>query len=125
MRRVIVVLAAMLGMAGNFSGSAIAADMVLKAPPTPVFTWTGFYVGAHVGGGWARTEWTDPAGPPFDLGSHTATGWLGGFQVGGNYQIGQWVFGVEGQFSWARLDGNHVSIPDPADVLSTRADWIS
>src|SRR5262249_4775515 len=52
--------------------------------PLPFYVWTGLYVGAHVGGGWA------------DLGvGDTASGFIGGGQVGYNYQINQWVFGVE------------------------------
>ena len=30
---------------------AQAADMPLKAPPLPLWTWTGAYIGVHVGGG--------------------------------------------------------------------------
>jgi outer membrane immunogenic protein len=77
-------------------------------------------VGAHAGYGWADKDWTDPAGPPFDAGSHTATGWLGGLQAGANYQFSNWVIGVEGQYSWADLSGSHISLVDPADTLGTK-----
>ena len=34
-------------------GAANAADMPVKyVPPAPMFNWSGFYVGAHVGGTW-------------------------------------------------------------------------
>jgi outer membrane immunogenic protein len=34
-------------------GCAYAADMPVKAPVVaPVYSWTGFYIGANVGGGW-------------------------------------------------------------------------
>ena len=44
-------------------GLANAADMPVKyrpppPPPLPVFSWTGFYIGAHVGGAWGTTEST-------------------------------------------------------------------
>ena len=43
-------------------GLANAADMPVKArplpPPVPVFSWTGFYIGGHVGGAWGTTEAT-------------------------------------------------------------------
>jgi outer membrane immunogenic protein len=41
---------------------ASAADLPVKArplpPPPPVFSWTGFYIGAHAGGAWGTTEST-------------------------------------------------------------------
>src|SRR5262249_40634301 len=45
------------------AGSAMAADMPLKAPvPRVVSDWTGFYIGVHGGYGWARPGISD-----FDL----------------------------------------------------------
>lgn len=80
---------------------ACAADLprpVYKAPavapaPMPPFSWNGIYIGIHGGYGWST----------FDSGgtSDDAKGWLGGFQLGYNYQIDSFVLGVEGDFSFA------------------------
>jgi len=113
MRRGLLVLVGLAG-AAMFGGAALAADMgrpVYKAPPAgalPVsYDWTGFYVGGHVGYGWADKSWTDA----FGLGtSHTADGFLGGGQVGFNYQINQFVLGVEGDVSWANLKGGSTQV---------------
>src|SRR3954462_15633317 len=93
-----------------FSGAALAADMsrpVYKAPPAgalPVaYDWTGFYVGGHLGYGWAKKDWSDSFGL-FDVSSRSS-GFLGGGQAGFNYQIGQFVLGAEGDFSWTGING--------------------
>ena len=39
--------------------AAHSADLAVKAPPPPVFSWTGFYIGANIGGAWANNNWTD------------------------------------------------------------------
>src|SRR5690348_5849839 len=77
-----------------------AADLprpAYKAPqylnPAPAFSWTGFYIGPHIGYGWSRFSG--------DGDSRTGKGWLGGVQGGYNYQIGQFVLGIEGEYSWA------------------------
>ena len=38
--------------------AAHSADLAVKAPPPPVFSWTGFYIGANIGGAWANNNWT-------------------------------------------------------------------
>jgi outer membrane immunogenic protein len=108
---------------------ASAADLparVYKAPPVvvpaPVYNWTGFYVGVHGGGAWTRDKWGDPSSNCFsvtefggyaeiacanDQGSHNAKGALGGVQAGFNLQTGNFVFGIEGQFSFSSLKGDH------------------
>jgi outer membrane immunogenic protein len=83
-------------------GSAAAADFPRKAPSyapiAPVFTWTGFYVGVH--GGWGWSNWD--AGPgAITGGTADGDGWIAGFQAGYNYQMGNIVVGVEGDFSFA------------------------
>jgi outer membrane immunogenic protein len=83
---------------------------VYKSPtPSPMisYNWSGFYVGAHLGGGLANMQWTDPDPTIGDLGSHNATGPLGGIQGGYNWQMGRLVLGVEGQYSFANLKGDH------------------
>lgn len=80
---------------------ASAADLPRKAPVaaplSPVYNWTGFYVGGNIGGSWGRTS-TDYslAGVPLGSTSQDMNGWLGGIQAGYNWQNGTWLFGVEG-----------------------------
>ena len=97
----------MLAAAGlmALSTGVSAADLasVYKAPP-PVpagYSWTGFYIGGHLGGGWAQTEWSGGGGaqPGFVDASYTTGGFLGGAQAGFNYQTGQLVWGIEGDLS--------------------------
>ena len=87
------------------AGAAQAADLPRKAPPPappPQWNWTGWYIGAHVGGGWGTKDWTDhafcfegrcePAEGTFALTNQSVSGFLGGGQIGYNWQT-NWFFG--------------------------------
>src|ERR1700704_2879244 len=82
---------------------AMAADMraapiYTKAPMmAPVYSWTGCYIGGNVGGLWATKEWstTGVANSTQDISSG-----LGGGQIGCNYQVSTWVFGIQGDYDW-------------------------
>src|ERR1700761_2062899 len=70
--------------------AASAADMPTKAPPKQpvyqaVYNWTGFYVGAHVGYGWADPN-IMPVGGGSVINHPMPAGALGGGQIGGNWQ---------------------------------------
>jgi hypothetical protein len=91
---------------------------VLKAPPM-VYDWTGFYIGGHFGFGWDdQTHTRLIANDNFPAGfvvKDTLRGGLGGFQAGANYQVNQFVIGLEGDFSWADLaETDTVFSPCPA-----------
>jgi outer membrane immunogenic protein len=92
--------------------SVIAFSQIASAAPPPTYNWTGVYVGGHVGYGWAEKQWTlVTSSIPLTCAqvmafgyncqnSHSPDGFLGGAQAGYNWQYGQWVIGVEGQWSW-------------------------
>ncbi len=115
MRRFVV---ALLGTTVLGFGAAQAADMPVKAPikaPPPIvmYNWTGCYIGGHAGAGWARTEFTNTANTTAfgDLGpgegfTTTKSGFVGGGQLGCNYQVNQWVFGIEGTFAGSTIKGD-------------------
>jgi outer membrane immunogenic protein len=87
---------------------ALAADLgtrpYTKAPPAyaaPIYNWTGFYIGGHVGGAFGGN---DNFGG-FGLNNNDGR-LLGGLQVGADYQFApNWVVGVEGQYSWLGNNG--------------------
>src|SRR5664280_443987 len=99
---------------------ASAADMPTKAPAykavEPIaYNWTGLYVGGHAGYGWGSNQSTAtsattsfPVGFVFDRAN--MTGGLGGGQLGFNYQVANWVFGIEGDYSWADIKGDESSV---------------
>lgn len=95
--------------------SAQAADLPSRyspAPaynPMPVFTWTGFYVGANVGYGWntGTSRYYDPA---FGYaGSSKTGGFVGGAQAGYNYQFGMFVLGAETDIQYAAVGNKGAS----------------
>lgn len=105
-------------------GSANAADMAVKAPPLPApeYSWTGFYIGAHVGGAWDDDHWMFvPAATTTHNSSSSA---FAGGQVGYNYQILRWVLGLEGDGSWANL-ASGASCPNPFFTCSHSIDWLA
>lgn len=103
-------------------GAANAADMAVKAPSPPpmapppaYFNWTGFYVGANFGGGWANDSITGSSS--FTSGGATTTstfsgnnnysGILGGGQIGANYEFpNNWVIGFEADVDGSNLSGS-------------------
>jgi outer membrane immunogenic protein len=95
-------------------GPATAADLarpVYRTPvavAAPIYTWTGCYLGAHVGAGVHHSDWTDEE---FGIGS--GAGAVAGGQVGCNYQIRQLVVGVEGEFYWSGLEAIHDDLTTP------------
>ena len=97
------------------SMSAQAADMRIpsyKAPIAPVaaFSWTGFYVGAHVGSAWGTKtfDYNDltTAAPFLWNSSAPVNGPLGGGQIGYNWQSNALVVGIEADGSWADITGH-------------------
>ncbi len=95
-----------------FATAASAADLpnrVVKPAPyipmAPAFTWTGFYAGLNAGGIFSNSDHVNTlsnigAVGPFSLGR---SGFIGGGQVGYNYQINQFVVGLETDIQWADL----------------------
>ena len=89
---------------------ALAADLAArpytKAPAyaAPIYNWTGFYVGGHIGGAFGGNN--NFAG----FGGNNDGRFLGGVQVGADYQFApNWVLGVEGQYSWLGDNNNSVA----------------
>jgi opacity protein-like surface antigen/outer membrane protease len=87
------------------AGAAGAADLSSGPPPPvavlPVWTWTGGYVGAHLGALWGDTTFADPFGTSIFGDKVSTPGFLGGFQTGYNWQVPQTrlVLGIEADLS--------------------------
>ena len=69
-----------------------------KAPvyAAPLYNWTGFYIGGHVGGAFSGSSDFNGA-----VLSDSSARVLGGVQAGMDWQFApNWVLGTEGQYSW-------------------------
>ena len=125
MKKLLLAGAALAALIGT---PALAADMaapVYKAPPpvAPVWSWTGFYIGLNGGGVWGKDHLTSsPADPgtaafwapcsvagacPFDYGNgSTGTSGEFGAQAGYNWQISNFLIGVETDVQWTDVKSN-------------------
>lgn len=116
----------------GWANLAFAADLSRPPPPPPPapvyvpppFSWTGFYLGGNLGGAWSGSNVTDSlSGAGFSSGNSNGV-FVGGGQVGFNYQISNIVLGLEGDFDWASNNnslGNGVVIAGPLGLGHTFA----
>src|SRR5260370_6208966 len=93
---------------------ARAADLpartYTKAPAyvAPLYNWTGFYIGGHIGGAFNG----DSNFGGLATGNNNNARFRGGLQVGYDYQFApNWVLGIEGQYSWLANNNNGVIFP--------------
>jgi len=126
MKRLAVGIAAMASMVAT---SAVAADLpakvYTKAPPpvVEVYNWTGFYIGGNVGYSWGRSSddstLTNGAGTVLLANSSAVNldGVIGGGQVGYNWQVQNWVWGLEADIQGADEKGSR-SFTCPTGVCS-------
>jgi outer membrane immunogenic protein len=109
------------GALALIAAPALAADLprrtaaVAPAPvyAAPVFTWTGFYVGAQAGYGWGKDKYSIVSAPAVAPFSTSPTGVLGGVHAGYNWQSGAFVYGLEADLEYANQKDKH-SITAPA-----------
>jgi len=115
-------------MTSATAATAMAADLAPPPPPAPapqirssINDWTGPYLGGVIGGTcmdgtYDRTTSGGASSDP-DL---RGCGFDGGFVGGYNYQIGQMLFGAEGDFTFGGKTGKNISMQDNLYV-----DWKS
>jgi outer membrane immunogenic protein len=127
----------------TIASPACAADLPLKSetPFTARFSWTGCYLGGHVGGGFAHKDITDPvalvqnsfgAGPTPGVTtvSPAPSGVVIGGQIGCDYEFApSWVVGIEGSASGSTMKGSRtvglpLGNPDTA-VVQAKTDFMT
>jgi outer membrane immunogenic protein len=94
---------ALIAVASQASAADLAARPYTKAPAmvaAPIYNWTGFYFGGHVGGAF-------PGSNNNILGGSSDGTFMGGAQVGYDMQFASsWVFGVEANYSFLDARGS-------------------
>src|ERR1051326_3794646 len=103
-------VAAIIGLAGltvaNATGAADMAGRIVNPAPaaTPLWDWTGGYIGIQGGGGWGSARQTDAT--PFRSGDFGLSGGLVGATWGYNWQVRDIVVGFESDAAWSNIRGS-------------------
>ncbi len=133
----------LIAIAALMGTPALAADMVVKAPPSPAQTWTGFYAGLNGGYGWGTNSTAVNAiDPTYAFGQTTGTfptslsptieGGLVGGQLGYNWQTERYLVGLEADLDYSGMNGTANFTSAPAGgfagyttTQSNRLEWLS
>jgi opacity protein-like surface antigen/outer membrane protease len=105
----------------GLAGAANAADLPALPPPVlPAWTWTGGYIGTHIGAMWGTTKFADPPGPSVFGDNVFTPGFLGGFQAGYNWQAPQTrlVLGIEADLSGLASIGSNTCLASSGFFIS-------
>jgi outer membrane immunogenic protein len=95
--------------------------------------WTGFYIGLHVGGASGDIDWTNVSEDtgyidllPGDELALSPDGVLGGAQIGYNFALTNFLFGIEGTFAGMDFDDSAENPwTTPGDeFVESNIDWL-
>jgi outer membrane immunogenic protein len=109
MKKILLASVAFLGMAAIVPAQAadLAARPYTKAPaytPAPIYNWTGFYIGGHIGGAFGGSN--NVLAPGFITNNNDGR-FMGGGQIGYDTQFSpNWVFGIEANYSFLDTGSN-------------------
>jgi len=112
------------------STASVAADLpartYTKAPvyaPAPIYNWTGFYAGVHIGAAFGGDNGFTTTDPTL-VGTNRDAAFLGGGQIGADYQFApNWLVGIEGQISG--LSNSDRTFTSGVNSLRDRSDWLA
>ncbi len=100
MKNVLLATVALLMIGSPASAADLAARPYTKAPAyeaSPIYNWTGLYIGGHVGGAFGGDN--NILAPGFGSGNDGR--FMGGGQIGYDYQFSpNWVMGLEANYSF-------------------------
>jgi outer membrane immunogenic protein len=116
MRRFALALLASTALTGTAFGADIARTAPVASQPVAYgVNWTGIYIGGHIGGAWTSNGNNNNYYNNYYYDNNNDdSSFIGGGQIGFNYQIGSWVLGVEGDISAADLGNkrdNYYNLP--------------
>jgi outer membrane immunogenic protein len=117
LRKVVSGAAAAFSLAAVTTSASAGGSLKDERP----FSWTGFYVGAHVGVGWSEVDWKFVGSKPSD---HNGDGMFVGGQVGYNWQAGGIVLGVEADGSVGSISGQ-APCPNADFSCSSDVNWLA
>jgi len=127
MKRHLLVTVSTLAMAGAASAADLPRAFPTKAPPPiAAWSWTGAYIGLNGGAAWL--------GSTFDVhdaifnrstGSMTQAGGTIGGQLGYNWQVQNYVFGVEGDLNWVGAQGTMGTPNFVSSTFTSKLTWLS
>src|SRR3990170_7650270 len=87
------------------SSAAQAADPVIDVPE--MHDWSGIYAGVHAGYGWGDRDWDDDDGDFDDEAfRYDLRGAVAGGQIGFNFQVDNFVLGIEADGAWSDMRDN-------------------
>jgi outer membrane immunogenic protein len=120
----VALVALSLGTSAAFAAEKRVPAYVPPPPPAPVYTWSGCYIGANAGSSNGHSEHITTAGSIVTGTPATAlpagvnitdrfnlSGFIGGGQLGCNWQWGAWVFGIEGDGAATNKEGQAFEVP--------------
>jgi outer membrane immunogenic protein len=122
-----------LALSVAVNAAEVGARPPVYAPPpvyvVPPFSWTGFYFGANIGGAWERRNLTDSLLGLSLSNVNDKGAFIGGGQLGFNYQFGNFLLGVEGDFDGVAATNSPgtgvVGLPFGTIVVTSNNRWIT
>ncbi len=111
-----------------FAGAAIFAMSVALSSQAAAeghggYSWSGFYVGGQVGGGFGDADHVFVGAPPGTNASSDPDGFLGGVHIGYMMPMDQVVLGVEADIELTGIDGVFQNPLGATSSGSTDIDW--